>query len=169
MNQPTRTPYCTKIRYGISGAPTLTEDEMDGNHAPGVGVAPVLIELVYTDALKDRPASVAASVTGVWTRFGKREQPERTVTTHFRNGPDGWPEWLAEEARLHEPAVSSAGRAPATNHTDLREQIAEAALAAVETALGDTLLPDARAEALATAAVALNDTLTGMRYQGGPR
>jgi hypothetical protein len=119
MTQPTRTPYAHKIRYGITGAPILTDDEMDGSHAPDVGVAPVLIELVYSAALTDRPASVAASVTGVWTRFGKREQPERTVTVHFKNGPAGWPDWLAEEARLHdpEPAAVSAAVAPPTDTT----------------------------------------------------
>lgn len=25
------------------------------------------------------------------------------MTTHFKNGPDGWPAWLAEEARLNDP------------------------------------------------------------------
>ncbi|MEH0417861.1 hypothetical protein [Streptomyces sp. B21-083] len=38
-DQPDRTPYCTKIRYGITGAPTIDGDEMDGSYAPGVGLA----------------------------------------------------------------------------------------------------------------------------------
>jgi len=112
MTEPDRTPYCTKIRYGISGAPTLTEDEMDGSHAPGVGVKPTLIELVYSAARGGKPASVAASVTGDWMRFGKRDGGQ--VTTHFKNGPDGWPAWLAAEARLHDPDAVSAVPAPAT-------------------------------------------------------
>ncbi|GAX57278.1 hypothetical protein [Streptomyces olivochromogenes] len=111
--QPERTPYCHKIRYGITGAPILDESEMDGSHAPGVGVKPALIELIYSAAQDSQPAvpaRVSASVTGWWMRFGERVQPERQVTTHFTNGPNGWPAWLAKEARLHDPAaaVSSA-------------------------------------------------------------
>ena len=114
-----RTPYCTKIRYGITGAPVLTEDEMDGSHAPGVGVRPTLIELVYSPARDGKPASVSASVTGEWMRFGQRDGGE--VTTHFKNGPDGWPAWLAKEARLHDPA------APVSSPLEqsLRDRIAE--------------------------------------------
>lgn len=101
----TRTPYCTKIRYGITGAPTLDADEMDGTFAPGVGVAPTLIELVYSPARDGKPARIDASVTGDWTRFGEPDGFGGQVTTHFKSGPDGWPTWLAEEARLHDPAA----------------------------------------------------------------
>ncbi|RSN50510.1 hypothetical protein DMH12_24830 [Streptomyces sp. WAC 04229] len=102
-NQTARTPYATKIRYGITGAPILTEDEMDGSHAPGVGVRPSVIELVYSAARAGMPASVSAAVTGEWTRFGRPADGQ--VTVHFAGGPDGWPGWLAEEARLHDPAA----------------------------------------------------------------
>jgi hypothetical protein len=126
MTEPTRTPYCTKVRYGISGAPILTEDEMDGTFAPGVGVEPTLIELVYHAPRDDKPASVSASVTGDWTRYGERDGGQ--VETHFRSGPDGWPAWLAEEARRHDPDAVSAGVSPATDQAALRERIAEALL-----------------------------------------
>ncbi|MFM9589836.1 hypothetical protein ACKI1J_15065 [Streptomyces scabiei] len=105
-NQPTRTLYAHKIRYGVTGFPILDGDDMDGSHAPGVGVRPTLIELVYSPARDGKPASVSASVTGDWTRFGHAD-PDGfggQVTTHFKNGPDGWPAWLAEEARRHDPA-----------------------------------------------------------------
>lgn len=107
MTTPTfdRTPYCHKIRYGITGAPTLTEDDMDGSHAPGVGVTPTLIELVYSPARDGKAARIDASVTGDWTRFGEPDGFGGQVTTHFKSGPDGWPAWLAEEARLHDPAA----------------------------------------------------------------
>jgi hypothetical protein len=121
---PARTPYCHKIRYGITGAPILTEDDMDGSHAPGVGVEPRLIELVYSTARDGKPASVSASVTGWWTRFGRRDEPDDQVTTHFKSGPDGWPYWLAEEARLHDPAAAeSAGPAPATDRAALSAKL----------------------------------------------
>ncbi len=107
MTTPRRTPYCTKIRYGITGVPTLDESEMDGSHAPGVGVRPTLIELVYSAARDGKPATVSASVTGEWMRFGQRDPGGfgGQVDVHFKSGPDGWPAWLAEEARLHDPAT----------------------------------------------------------------
>ncbi|MFF7795575.1 hypothetical protein [Streptomyces sp. NPDC007991] len=118
MAEPTRTPYAHKIRYGITGAPILTEDEMDGSHAPGVGLKPVLIQLVYSAARDGKPATVDASVTGNWTRFG--EPADGQVTTHFKNGPEGWPAWLAAEARLHDPDAAPA------DSVALRDRIAEA-------------------------------------------
>lgn len=108
MKSINRTPYCHKIRYGVTGAPILTEDEMDGSYAPGVGIEPALIELVYSSAQTSQPsvpASVNASVTGWWTRHGIREAPEKQVAVHFKDGPDGWPTWLADEARLHDPGT----------------------------------------------------------------
>lgn len=104
---PARTPYCHKIRYGITGAPILDGDDMDGSHAPGVGVVPKVIELVYSPARDGKPARVDASVTGDWTRFGEPDGFGGQVATHFKDGPDGWPAWLAEEARLHDPADAS--------------------------------------------------------------
>lgn len=99
-----RTPYAHKVRYGVTGAPILTEDQMDGSHAPGVGISPTLIELAYIPARYDKPARIDASVTGWWTRFGKLDEFGGQMTTHFKNGPEGWPAWLAEEARLHDQA-----------------------------------------------------------------
>lgn len=101
-NHIVRTPYCHKIRYGITGAPTIDESEMDGSHAPGIGVRPSLIELVYSSARDGKPASVSASVTGEWTRFGKPADGQ--VAVHFKGAVGSWPAWLAEEARLHDPA-----------------------------------------------------------------
>jgi hypothetical protein len=127
-DQPTRTPYCTKIRYGITGAPILDCDEMDGSHAPGVGVAPKLVELVYSAPRDGKAAAVSASVTGGWTRFGRPGDGE--IAVHFTSDPASWPAWLAAEARLHDPAVSSAGvvQLPPTNQAALRDRIAEALL-----------------------------------------
>jgi hypothetical protein len=147
-----RTPYCHKIRYGITGAPTLTEDEMDGSHAPGIGVAPTLIELAYSAARDGKPASVSASVTGSWTRFGKRADGQ--VTVHFKNDPDGWPVWLAEEARLHDPDAVP----PAVDRAARRDRIARAILNAFSNIDGWDLADEhtkavARAEADAVLAV----------------
>ena len=130
MNNPptARTPYCTKIRYGITGVPILTADEMDGSFAPGVGVAPKLIELAYSPARDGKPARVDASVTGDWTRFGEPDGFGGQVATHFKNGPDGWPAWLAEEARLHDPDAVPAGlpAVPPTTTDERRDRYAAA-------------------------------------------
>lgn len=138
-DQTARTPYCRKIRYGITGAPTLTEDEMDGSHAPGIGVAPALIELVYSAARDGKPASVTASVTGCWTRFGERADGQ--VTVHFKNGPDGWPAWLAKEARLHDPAAERCicGHTEAQHFEDV----------CLVCDCGDYLVPEAAREVIA--------------------
>jgi hypothetical protein len=122
-DQTARTPYCRKIRYGITGAPTLTEDEMDGSYAPGIGAAPTLIELVYHSARDGKPASVTASETGSWMRLGQRADGQ--VTVHFAGSLDSWPQWLAAEARMHDPDVP----ADATDRAGLREQIAKALVA----------------------------------------
>lgn len=119
MTDLVRTPYCHKIRYGITGAPTIDESEMDGSHAPGIGLRPSLIELVYSAARDGKPASVAASVTGEWTRFG--EPVGGQVTAHFAGNLDGWPGWLAAEARLHDPAASAAVVPAADRAAVLRE------------------------------------------------
>jgi hypothetical protein len=107
MDMITRTPYCHKIRYGVTGAPALTGDEMEGSHRPGIGLDPTLIELIYSPARDGKPATVSASVTGWWMDDGEVSQPQDSVATHFRNGPDGWPVWLVEEARIHGPAPAA--------------------------------------------------------------
>ncbi|KYK14236.1 MULTISPECIES: hypothetical protein [Streptomyces] len=62
---------------------------------------------------------------------------------------------LAREMYLAETAVVREHLAEHDQTTPLRDRIAEAALAAVEAALGDTLVPAARAEALAGIAAVL--------------
>ncbi|MGW0948516.1 hypothetical protein ACWD4O_39000 [Streptomyces sp. NPDC002623] len=121
---PTRTPYCHKVRYGVTSAPVIDESHMDGSYAPGIGVSPVLVELVYSAARDGKPASVNATVNGWWMRHGERVQPEGKVDVYFADGPDGWPAWMAEEARLHDPAV-----VPVPPSADRATLLREAALA----------------------------------------
>lgn len=123
MTDPTaRTPYCTKIRYGVSGAPEIP---VDVYNAPDITLAPTLVEIRYLAPRGEQPAFVDASVSGYWMRGGERVQPEKEILHHFKNGPDGWPVWLAAEARLHAPAVVSAA-APSVDRAALRDRIAEA-------------------------------------------
>ena len=117
-DQTARTPYCHKIRYGITGAPELPGCE--GSYAPEITIAPKVIEFVYSVAREGQPACVDAAVTGSWMRDGERVLPDREITHHYAHGPEGWPGWLVEEARLHDPVVP----APATDQTVLRDRIA---------------------------------------------
>ena len=98
--QPVRTPHCHKIRYGVTGAPEIP---IDVPTAPDVTMAPTAVEIRYLAPRGEQPAFVDATVRGYWMRGGERWQPEKELLHHFKNGPDGWPEWLAEEARLHDP------------------------------------------------------------------
>ena len=150
-----RTPYCHKIRYGITGAPILTEDEMDGSHAPGVGVSPKLIELVYSPARDGKPARVDASVTGDWTRFGEPDGFGGQVTTHFKGGPDGWPAWLAEEARLHDPERAAAAPTVWIDGHPQLEAIAAAVWESCRTEDTSTVVDDPRNIAAAALAALL--------------
>lgn len=109
----TRIPYCHKIRYGVSGAPEIP---IDVPTAPDVTLAPTLVEIRYLAARGEQPAFVDATVSGYWMCGGERWQPEKELAHHFKNGPEGWPAWLAEEARLHAPdAAASAAVVPAAD------------------------------------------------------
>ena len=124
MSQPERTPYCHKIRYGVSGAPDTTG--MEGSYASGLSIDPTLVELVYSTARDGKPASLSASVRGWVMRDGVRvnpDDPDDQMLVHFKNGPDGWPAWLAAEARLHDPERATA---PPVDRAALRERIAAA-------------------------------------------
>lgn len=95
-DQTARTLYAHKIRYGVTGAPLLPNPDL-----PTFGVIPALVELVYSAARDGRPGCIGASVTGCLHRDGEAVQPESQTTQHYSNGPDGWPQWLANEARHH--------------------------------------------------------------------
>ncbi|MFB6626474.1 hypothetical protein ACFCWD_28900 [Streptomyces sp. NPDC056374] len=110
--QTARTPYAHKIRYGVTGAPHLPSTDL-----PEFGVIPSLVELIYSAARDDLPARVSASVTGYLTRDGKKVQPASQVAQHYVNGPDGWPEWLASEIRLHAAGIRDAARTAAASQT----------------------------------------------------
>ncbi|MFE0699146.1 hypothetical protein [Streptomyces sp. NPDC058872] len=110
--QTVRTPYAHKIRYGVTGAPHLPNPDL-----PAFGVIPALVELIYSAARGDRPARISASVTGYLTRNGTKVRPGNKVAQHYVDGPDGWPEWLAAEARHHAPVVRNAARVAARQTT----------------------------------------------------
>ncbi|MFD9564413.1 hypothetical protein [Streptomyces sp. NPDC059994] len=113
-----RTPRCLKIRYRVADAP---EVPVEVYNAPDITLAPTFVEIRYLAPLGVQPAFVDATVTGYWMRGGERVQPEKEMLHHFKNGPDGWPEWLAAEARLHDPQADDAAR-----REQIRRALAEA-------------------------------------------
>ncbi|WP_442803625.1 hypothetical protein OG411_29840 [Streptomyces pseudogriseolus] len=115
MNQPEtavdRIPLTRSVHYAVRGMP-----EVPNQYGPGV-LAPSEITITYRDATDSQLGRIHAYVAGrIWVD-GKEQPllPGGLYGQHYFDGLDGWPEWLAEEARLHDPAVSSAGQAPATN------------------------------------------------------
>ncbi|MFF8610880.1 hypothetical protein ACF06X_33780 [Streptomyces sp. NPDC015346] len=114
-DQVTRSPYCRKIRYGVTGAPFLSDPATLS--APDTGIAPTLVELVYSAARDDRPASISATVEGWWIRHGQLAHPKKKVMAHYGHGPAGWPQWLADETRLHLPVRHACSSGPSTTGT----------------------------------------------------
>jgi hypothetical protein len=108
-----RIPLAHSVRYVARGLP-----EVPNKYGAGV-LAPSEITLTYRSAPDSQLGRVHAYVAGrIWV--DGQELPLLSgglYGQHYDDGLDGWPEWLAEEARLHDPDASSAGAAPATGQT----------------------------------------------------
>jgi hypothetical protein len=125
-----RIPLAHSVHYAVRGMP-----EVPNQYGPGV-LAPSEITLTYRSASDSQLGRVHAYVAGrIWVD-GKELPllPGGLYGQHYFDGLDGWPEWLAEDARLHDPDAP-AGRAPATDQTALRDRIADV-LRATPSAVG---------------------------------
>lgn len=113
--QPDRIPIGQSVAYVVRGMPEVA-DEYTAERT----IAPTEITLSYRSAPDSQLGRVSAYVKGWWMEGGARVPMDKPVGRWFYNGPDGWPDWLAEEARLHDPdaAVPSA---PADRAAILRE------------------------------------------------
>jgi hypothetical protein len=127
VNEPTadvdRIPLTRSVHYAVRGMP-----EVPNQYGPGV-LAPSEITLTYREASDSQLGRVHAYVAGRIWADGKELPllPGGLYGQHYFDGLDGWPEWLAEEARLHDPAPAApAGPAPATDRAALRQRIAAA-------------------------------------------
>ncbi|MEV6180161.1 hypothetical protein [Streptomyces sp. NPDC052015] len=115
-----RIPLTRSVHYAVRGMP-----EVPNQYGPGA-LAPCEITLTYRDASDSQLGRVHAYVAGrIWVD-GKELPllPGGLYGQHYFDGLDGWPEWLAEEARLHDPAVSPVP--PPADRAALRDRIAEA-------------------------------------------
>jgi hypothetical protein len=116
-----RIPLARSVVYTVRGVPEI-DDGYSGEHT----IAPTEISLTYRLAADGQPGSVHAYVAGWWMRGAVRVPMDKPVGRHFpgRTFAD-WPAWLAEEARLHDPAAVVV-RVPDTSQTTDRDRIAEA-------------------------------------------
>ncbi|MDX2532321.1 hypothetical protein QBA79_36420 [Streptomyces scabiei] len=121
---PDRIPIAHSVVYAARGLP-----EVPNQYGRGT-LAPSEITLTYRAAPDSQLGRVHAYVAGRLRVDGvDLPMPNGLYGQHYFDGLTDWPEWLAEEARLHDPdAVSSAVSVvpPATNQTALRDRIASA-------------------------------------------
>lgn len=100
--QPHRIPIAHSVVYAVRGVP-----EVPAEYTKGLTLAPTEITLTYRSASDSQLGRVHAYVKGWWMRAdGERYPTEKPVGQHYYGGPEGWPAWLAEEARLHDPDAS---------------------------------------------------------------
>lgn len=113
-----RIPLAHSIVYAVRGAPEVA-DEYNATRT----IKPTEISLTYRTTEDSQLGRVHAYVKGWWMQDGARVPMDKPVGRHFWGRDfEGWPEWLAEEARLHDPAA-----APAPPPADRAALLAEAA------------------------------------------
>jgi hypothetical protein len=107
-----RIPLAHSVHYAVRGAP-----EVPNQYGPGV-LVPSEITITYKSATDSQLGRIHAYVAGrIWVD-GKETPllPGGLYGQHYFDGLDGWPEWLAEEARLHDPDTV---QAPADRDAEL--------------------------------------------------
>lgn len=94
-----RIPLAHSVRYVARGLP-----EVPNQYGPGV-LAPSEITLTYRAAPDSGLGRVHAYVAGrIWVDGTELPLlPGGLYGQHYDEGLSNWPEWLAEEARLHDP------------------------------------------------------------------
>jgi len=112
--QPLRIPIGRNITYVVRGMP-----EVPNAYGPGY-LVPTEISLTYRATEDSQLGRFHAYVKGQWRRDGEvMPSGEKLPGQHYYGDPSTWPAWLAEEARLHDPAASAvvAVAAPPTGQT----------------------------------------------------
>lgn len=121
QTDPLRIPIAHSVRYAARGLP-----DVPFLYGPGV-IRASEITLTYRAAPDSQLGRVHAYVKGrLWV--DEREVPTADgYGQHYDDGLDGWPEWLAEEARLHDPDAPSAAVSPppATDRAGLLREVAD--------------------------------------------
>lgn len=109
-----RIPLARSVHYVACGLP-----EVPNQYGPGV-LAPSEITLTYRAAPDSQLGRVHAYLAGRIWADGKELPllPGGLYGQHYFDGMEGWPAWLVEEARLHDPdaaVVPPADRAAITS------------------------------------------------------
>ncbi|QQM45134.1 hypothetical protein [Streptomyces liliifuscus] len=118
---PLRIPITRSVTYAARGLPDLPF-----LHGPGV-IKPYEITLTYRAAPDSQLGRVHAYVKGRLWADGREVFLADGYGQHYDDGLDGWPEWLAAEARLHDPDAASVPSAPTqTADADRRARYAQA-------------------------------------------
>ncbi|MFB6675569.1 hypothetical protein ACFCWG_24725 [Streptomyces sp. NPDC056390] len=106
---PLRIPIGRNITYAVRGMP-----DVPNQYGPGY-LAPTEISLTYRATEDSQLGRFHAYVKGHWLRDGE-EVPtdEKLPGQHYNGDPANWPEWLAEEARLHDPDAAPSAPADQT-------------------------------------------------------
>lgn len=97
-----RIPVAHSVVYAVRGAPDIADE-----YCAARTIAPTEITLTYRSTEDSQLGRVHAYVKGWWMEDGKRVPMDKPVGRHLYGDPDAWPTWLAEEARLHDPAVEA--------------------------------------------------------------
>lgn len=153
---PLRIPIAHSVRYAARGLP-----DVPFLYGPGV-IRPSEITLTYRAAPDSQLGQVHAYVKGrLWV--DEREVPTASgYGQHYDDGLGGWPKWLTEEARLHDPAAVP----PATDRAALRQQVAEAVERVFEAwreGLGDQRPQDAITNEVLSVLPASSDRAAALR------
>lgn len=108
---PDRIPLAHSVRYAVRGLP-----EVPNQYGPGT-LEPHEITLTYRTAPDSQLGRVHAYVAGrIWVDGNELPLlPGGMYGQHYDDGLDNWPEWLAEEARLHDPAAPAVPVPPTTH------------------------------------------------------
>ncbi|MFG2963552.1 hypothetical protein ACGFZS_09710 [Streptomyces sp. NPDC048288] len=94
-------PISSSIRYAVRGRQDVP-DEYNETRT----IAPTEITLTYRAMPDSQLGRVHAYVKGWWMHNGARVHSE-AVGRHFHGDLAGWPDWLADEARKHDPAATA--------------------------------------------------------------
>ncbi|MFI0530287.1 hypothetical protein ACH3XX_09585 [Streptomyces scabiei] len=97
-----RFPVAQSVVYIVRGMP-----EVQDEYTKGLTIAPTEITLTYRATPDSQLGRIHAYVKGWWTKDGARVPMDKPVGRHFHGDLAAWPEWLAAEARLHDPARPS--------------------------------------------------------------
>ncbi|MGQ4358536.1 hypothetical protein [Streptomyces sp. SAS_272] len=107
-----RTPLARSVRYIVRGAPDVP-DEYNATRT----ITPTEVTFTYPAVPDAQLGRVHAYVKGWWKQDGARVHAE-AVGRHFTGDLADWPQWLAAEARRHDPAAAERDEQEAQAHLD---------------------------------------------------